>query len=228
MDNLGKYICKFCDNSYSTIQTVRHHVKNKHFDDYNHIKSTAKNKLRRTKLKCHICKKRFNNTRVLQEHIQSHNLIVIQKSCFVCHATFDDETELSQHLSNKHESVKRKLHYCMTCGYSTSKLSHFKQHEKTHLRNNQKKCSHCEYTTYHPPNLKIHERTHTNDKPYACTFNGCDYRCAAKSGLTSHWLRHEKDKKMIYCDKCSYSTVYKQSLKKHLDSHRRNSVQTRF
>ncbi|KAJ8705969.1 hypothetical protein PYW07_010746 [Mythimna separata] len=228
VNNLGRYLCKFCENSYSTIQTIRHHVKNKHLEEYSHMKSAGKDKLRRTKLKCHICKKRFKNTNILQEHLQTHSFSEIQKSCLVCHATFDNETELSTHMLNKHESSMRKLHYCLTCGYSTSKLSHFKQHEKTHTQNSQIKCSFCEYTTYHPPNLKIHERTHTNDKPYTCSFNGCEYRCAAKSGLTSHMLKHEKKKNMIYCDKCSYSTVYKQSLKKHMDSHRRNSVRTRF
>lgn len=228
VDHLGKFLCKFCDNSYSTIQTVRHHVKNKHCHDYNRIKATAEDKIRKRKLKCHICKKKFKNTNILQEHIQIHGINEIQKSCFLCHATFDKDTELLTHISNKHESVKTKLHYCFKCGYSTSKLSHFKQHERTHSLNSHIKCSYCKYTTYHPPNLKIHERIHTNDKPYTCTFNGCEYRCAAKSGLTSHWLKHEKERNMIYCDKCSYSTVYKQSLKKHMDSHRRNSVRTRL
>ncbi|XP_035450792.2 zinc finger protein 181-like isoform X1 [Spodoptera frugiperda] len=228
IDSQGRYLCKFCDNSYSTIQTVRHHVKTKHCDKWNEMKSTGILKLRRRKLKCHICKKLFKNMLNLQEHTKSHGVENIQKSCFICHATFNNDTEILTHLVNEHESVKRKLHHCSLCGYSTPKLSHFKQHEKTHLDVKQIKCSKCDYTTYHTSNMKIHERIHLNDKPYTCLFPDCGYQCATKSGLSSHELQHGKERKFIYCDKCNYKTVYKQSLKKHIDSHRRNSLKSKF
>ncbi|KAF9409780.1 hypothetical protein HW555_010945 [Spodoptera exigua] len=224
IDSQGRYICKFCDNFYSTIQTVRHHVKTKHTNEWDHIKNNGKLKLRRRKLKCHICKKLFKNTMNLQEHIKCHGVDNILKSCFICHATFNNETEILLHLANEHESVKRRLHYCNVCGYSTPKMSHFKQHENTHLAKKQIECLHCDYVTYHPSNMKIHERIHSNDKPYTCTFPLCSYQCTTKSGLSSHQLQHQKEKKFLYCDKCNYKTVYKQSLKKHVDSHRRNSL----
>ncbi|XP_022828673.1 PR domain zinc finger protein 5-like isoform X2 [Spodoptera litura] len=224
IDSQGRYLCKFCDNTYSTIQTVRHHVKTKHSDKWNEMKSIRIIKLRTSKLKCHICKYLFKSTVTLQDHIKSHGVENIKKSCFICHATFINDTEILTHLVNEHESVKRRLHCCSICGYSTPKLSHFKQHEKTHLCTNQIKCSKCDYSTYHTSNMKIHERIHFNYKPYMCMFPDCGYRCATKSGLSSHELQHEKERKFIYCDKCNYKTVYKQSLKKHIDSHRRNSL----
>ncbi|CAD0206011.1 unnamed protein product [Chrysodeixis includens] len=199
----------------------------KHSDHFLNIKTTAIKNIRRSKLKCHICKKRFKNKIDLQEHIQTHGLTNIQNSCFTCHATFQTDTELLTHLSEKHKT-KHKKYLCKLCGYSTSKTSHYKQHTNTHTSINQQKCSYCDYTTNHPPNLRIHERIHTNDKPYTCNFNSCGYQCATKSALRSHELQHDRVRNTLYCDQCSYKTVYRQSLKKHLDSHRRNSVRTKY
>lgn len=226
MTNPRKYVCKFCDLSYATIQTLRNHVRLKHPADYNQIKNLTVTGLRKKKLKCHICTKKFQNIILLRDHVQSHGVNNIKKSCPICHAVFESETEVSNHVTSEHKELK-KIHICFICGYSTSKLSHYKQHENTHKQDNKKKCRHCTYSTNYPPNLRIHERIHTNDKPYKCGYGECDYHCATKSGLSSHQLKHDKEKNMLYCDKCSYSTVYKYSLKKHIDSHSRNSVRKR-
>ncbi|XP_047037886.1 zinc finger protein 16-like [Helicoverpa zea] len=223
IDNFGRYLCKFCEHSYLSKQSLCRHVKLKHVEEYNSIKSSATNKPRRTRLKCHICKKRFKSTSNLQEHLQCHGINDIKNSGSVYHTTLEKDPEILTHITNLVDKIK---HLCTKCGYSTSKMSHFKQHEKTHSLKELKKCSYCEYTTYHAHNLKIHEHIHKNHKPYVCSV--CDYRSAALSGLYSHRLKHEKEKNMVYCDQCSYSTVYKQSLKKHIESHRRNSVRSKF
>ncbi|CAB3254662.1 unnamed protein product [Arctia plantaginis] len=226
--NSRKYVCKFCDRSYTTVQTLRNHVRLKHPSKYQEIKILTITGLRKKKLKCHICTKTFKNILDLGDHIQYHGLNNIQKSCPICHAFFESEMEVSNHVISEHKSLKKIQHTCFICGYSTSKLSHYKQHENTHLQDNKKKCPHCDYSTNYPSNLRIHERIHTNDKPYMCDNGECDYRCATKSALSSHQLKHDKEKNMLYCDKCSYSTVYKYSLKKHIDSHSRNSVRKRL
>ncbi|XP_075987692.1 zinc finger Y-chromosomal protein-like [Anticarsia gemmatalis] len=228
VDTFGKYQCKFCELSYSTVQTLRNHVRLKHSQNYQELKNITINSLRKQKLKCHVCKKKFKNTTDFKNHIEEHGLNNIQKSCMQCHAVFDDHIAMITHMKSEHNTIKQKLHFCTICGYNTSKLSHFKQHENTHSSNNKSKCSYCDYSTNYLPNLKIHERIHSNVKPYVCDFKGCDYRCAAKSALYSHQLKHDKEKNMLHCDKCTYSTVYKQSLKKHIDSHNRNSVRKRF
>lgn len=227
VDNSGKYACKYCKNTYSTNQTLRNHVRLKHNQEYVKLKNSFINITRKRKLKCYICKEIYKDTIVLQEHVRNHGIDNIKKSCNTCYAVFENESVMLAHMMNEHGS-KNKLHICSTCGYSTSKLSHYKQHKTIHIFTDKMKCVNCNYSTNRLSNMKIHEYIHAKKKPYKCDYDGCDYRCTAKSGLYSHQLKHNRNKNMLYCDKCNYSTVYKSSLKKHIDSHSRNSVRKRF
>ncbi|XP_073965774.1 uncharacterized protein isoform X1 [Choristoneura fumiferana] len=224
IDDSGKYVCKFCDLTYSTIQTVRHHVKTKHPENANALKNIIKNNKRNRKIKCHICKQRFKLIASLKEHVKEHSENLL-RSCQVCLATFNNNREMTQHLYHKHPNTPQtKTYSCLTCGYRTRKLSHYRQHKNTHLQNKELKCDFCDYSTNYSPNLKIHVRIHTNYKPYACDYGDCGYRCAAKSALRSHQLKHYPEQNILYCDRCTYKTVYRQSLKVHIESHDRNSL----
>ncbi|XP_063390301.1 zinc finger protein 708-like isoform X1 [Cydia fagiglandana] len=225
IDETGKFVCRFCDLTYSTVQTIRHHVKTKHPNEANALRNIIKNNKRNPKIKCHICKKRFKAVNNLKEHIKQAHSGNIQRSCQLCFAAFNNDQEITEHLFHKHQKLTNtKIYSCSLCGYQTRKLSHYKQHRNTHLSNKQMKCDSCDYATNYSPNLKIHQRIHSNYKPYLCTFFNCGYRCSAKSALRSHQLKHNPDENMLYCDKCTYKTVYKSSLKKHIESHKRNSL----
>ncbi|XP_038217128.1 zinc finger protein 431-like [Zerene cesonia] len=229
IDNNGRYLCKYCDLNYSTTQTLRYHIRTKHYSEAKELKTLISNNKRRSKIKCHICEEKFQCVNDLKVHFDTcHKTAYLYKSCLYCDATFSTEFELAEHQLNIHQTIKKARYMCSICGYRTAKKSHYNQHQNTHLSIKGTKCKYCDYTTHYSPNLKIHERIHSNTKPYKCDYGNCTYSCAAKSALRSHKLKHNPDENMLYCDKCSYKTVYKQTLKKHQDSHNRNSIGIRI
>nr|XP_034837506.1 zinc finger protein ZFAT-like [Maniola hyperantus] len=223
-DSNGKLLCKYCELRYSTVQTLRHHVKKKHPEEAKALSKIIIYNKRNRKHACHICKKRFKDLADLKLHMTDHSMDLVETSCMHCNATFNKYEDLKEHIFMKHQKGNKTSYTCKTCGYRTLKKSHYQQHCNTHKENKALICKYCDYKTNYLPNLRIHERIHTNDKPYSCNFKTCDYRSAAKSALRSHQLKHYPKENMLFCDKCSYTTVYKQSLQKHLDSHLRNFV----
>jgi len=67
------------------------------------------------------------------------------------------------------------------------------------------------------------------EKPFECTYPGCNYKCSTKSNLLIHCNRHagiryvEKHKrirtKLYYCDTCEYKTFYSTHLTAHKATH---------
>ncbi|CAH0718386.1 unnamed protein product, partial [Brenthis ino] len=229
IDNDGRLLCKFCDLKYSTMETLRIHIKRKHSKDYAELKKSILHFKRNSKHVCRICKKTFILLSDLKTHVNvKHKIEVIKSSCTDCDATFNDSIELSEHMYIKHnKDANLSAFICEICGYRTMKRSHYKQHCNTHDEKKLLSCHYCDYKTNSTSNLTIHEYIHTKNKSFACDFMNCDYRCGSKAALRGHKLKHFPEKNMLFCDKCNYKTVYKHSLKKHSDSHERNCTRVK-
>ncbi|CAG9790025.1 unnamed protein product [Diatraea saccharalis] len=221
IDGLGKYHCKFCDIAYSSIKSLRAHTCIKHPTEALNIKAAICNIKRSKKLLCYICKKAFNILKDLEHHMNDmHPSFKEGKYCHICHSVFEYKYVLSDHMLSVHNIQLSKMLLCSTCGYVTIKLSHYKQHLNTHFGQNTEKCKYCDYKTNYLPNLSTHEKIHSENKLYLCNFTACSYRAKSSAALRSHKLKHFNGNKFLYCDKCIYRTVYKQTLQTHMKTHK--------
>ncbi|KAL0810295.1 hypothetical protein ABMA28_010454, partial [Loxostege sticticalis] len=226
IDSSGRFVCKFCNLAYLTTDTVRRHTLSKHPEEARELQHKITYNWRYNK--CHICKNKFKQLRDLQCHLKSQHSIGDSYFCHRCQAMFDNKESLLDHLQNTHKLIGSNLYVCRACGYATHKVSHFNQHQKIHSQTKSHKCGYCNYATNNMPNLRIHEQIHEKNKIFKCKYKNCIYLATTRSALRSHELVHNKEKHFMYCDKCTYKTVYKQSLKKHKDSHDRNTVKAIF
>jgi uncharacterized Zn-finger protein len=55
-------------------------------------------------------------------------------------------------------------------------------------------CTTCPRKFLAPSALRVHVRTHTGEKPYPCTFPGCEYACSQSGSLKTHVRTHTGEK----------------------------------
>ena len=91
-------------------------------------------------------------------------------------------------------------------------------------------CFHC--TASYTRNLDLQKHidgVHLKFKQYKCTYEGCGYSTAWKSGLNSHRDTKHHNVKRFKCSICDFDAYKSGNLKRHLDSvHYRRKHQCKF
>ncbi|GBM22850.1 Asparagine-rich zinc finger protein AZF1 [Araneus ventricosus] len=81
-----------------------------------------------------------------------------------------------------------KCHQCPYCAYSSTILSHVKQHVITHTGERPFVCNFCGKDFNHKTNLRAHLMVHTGERPFSCSL--CGRKFAQKGNLKAHLSRH--------------------------------------
>ena len=112
-----------------------------------------------------------------------------------CHYVAKERKDLSNHLQT-HDPNRTKSIKCLLC----PKLFFTEDSRRAHLmiHTNEKpfNCSYpgCDHRTYHLSDLKKHEHIHQTLKPFVCDFSGCQYSATCKDYLRKHSETHKTDR----------------------------------
>nr|CAI5819293.1 unnamed protein product [Callosobruchus analis] len=208
--NFKSKICIHCNATFNSKRALDDHVLKKHPNFISSITS----KIHRCP-ECHYATVRKGN---MNAHMSVHSKQDINphllrhsghasnfkhKTCVHCNATFKSKMALDDHVVRKHpdfiSSVTHKLHECTKCTYKTVKKDYFDMH------------------------LLKHPGLASDFKHVPCIH--CNATFMSKTALDYHVVGKHPDfissitSKLYECTKCSYKTVKKCFLDKHLLKH---------
>lgn len=112
-------------------------------------------------------------------------------------------------------------YFCKICSFKTKRESHFNKHLELHSKNPDlklHKCEKCDFTAIRVSVLQRHSLTHVSNEGDILKCSECSYSTNNEALLKMHRKRHLK-KSAHSCRFCSFSTMYKQKLVKHLEGH---------
>ena len=204
-DKTREYICNKCDFS-SSFKTVLFAHKRVHAGE-KYCKSKKRYQCKQCDYSTHI----IRNLKFHQRSFHSEKFY----DCNVCDYVAKTPEYLKQHYL-VHKQHKR--FSCDKCPYSTPYKRNLRIHKRTHTGERPFKCLECKYSATNASSLVVHKRVHSGEKPCKCLF--CEYKTSSNSNLKIHWRRRHPEKplhdiRIITCEKCSFSSKYKSSIKKH-------------
>ena len=181
-----KYICEHCSEEYSSMTTLKKHVKETHQSGFLNSKNT---------FECKECQKEFKGIKSYKIHYRkTHKSFPPEYKdapkvfCDQCPDVFLSDERLRQHMSLKH--IKKKV-----------------EKQKRIFS-----CDQCEKTYSTHQNLKEHQLVvHEKQTPFVC--DKCPRKFGQRSNLDTHVSQvHSK----VSCDLCDNQRTYNNfELKRH-------------
>ncbi|XP_041924511.1 zinc finger protein 26-like [Alosa sapidissima] len=202
-ESLRDHLCLLCEESYSSADTLKAHMKT-----HNSEKPFV----------CPTCGKAFLKRAYMKKHIRVHT----GEKPYVCHLcgnAFSRSDALAKHMqihTDKNEGVPRR-HSCEVCGKSFPTPSRLSWHQKRHTELRPFTCKQCHKGFKVLGDLRHHQnRTHTDVKPHVC--KNCGYSFSRRCSLEKHQRTHAR-LKPYSCPHCPKSYGSERALAYHLKSH---------
>ncbi|XP_034193089.1 uncharacterized protein LOC117610152 isoform X1 [Osmia lignaria lignaria] len=193
-----------------------------------HLKNHMKTHIKRRKLECKLCNKKFHVLNLYEKHVrQSHKLKLFNLSRTRRSKDLQDDSMLD---------AKAPESKCFSDGTLsdtesnvTDKSPKTTKERKKSLENRPLKmngdpglkCTYCNQKFNFPSVLKRHMRSHTNERPYICEI--CNKSFKQLGHLSQHTLTH-KDYRSFHCTVCGVQFETLSSLKVHTQTHKEDYV----
>ncbi|KAM9546475.1 uncharacterized protein ACWYII_036801 [Salvelinus alpinus] len=192
------YMCDTCGHCFAMNCSLRRHMKI-HMEERQHG--------------CNECGKRFFHKKSLKNHMDTHKGLVFK--CDFCGKCVTTKASLKLH---RRIHTGEKSHPCKECDKAFYRESDLIKHTRTHTGEKPFRCKECGRCFVEKGTLTKHMMTHTEEKPHRC--NKCGRCFGLKGNLTVHMRTHTGEG--VQCHLCGTHLKLASSLKRHLQTHRRN------
>uniref|UniRef100_A0A2K6KHN8 CCCTC-binding factor like n=1 Tax=Rhinopithecus bieti TaxID=61621 RepID=A0A2K6KHN8_RHIBE len=128
----------------------------------------------------------------------------------------DVEKAKSTKNQRKTKGAKRTFH-CDVCMFTSSRMSSFNRHMKTHTNEKPHLCHLCLKTFRTVTLLRNHVNTHTGTRPYKC--NDCNMAFVTSGELVRHRRYKHTHEKPFKCSMCKYASVEERHMTAHIRTH---------
>ena len=199
--------CELCWTDFSSAKLLKKHtIQNHTFKEDRTLKC------------CPHCDHKVKKLGNLKRHIESKHTDHAEKKYF-CEKC--NEGHIFKHSLNVHYYIKHSDFVCEVCGKAFKNKIYLNQHKYIKHKAKEKNdfmCETCGYTTFCKVRLKGHILLkHKTDKHHQCPH--CTYKSPVLVRVRIHIdsAHPEVGEKKLFCNHCTKSFIYKDSLKRHLD-----------
>lgn len=212
-----RYICDVCENTFTSISSLKHHKLAKH--------NSPSDKLYQCP-HCSYCAK-FNQ--YLQKHLASKHPdsdFAPQREvhmCTVCDYKSMNKYHYQRHFKSHFTEEKRFM--CEFCDYRTNLQSSIIVHRRIHTKEKPYVCDieNCQYRCAQKTAMTIHQLSHNPEKnTQFCHL--CSFKTVNKYLFKAHVNKHKLDDKEYKCDRCTFICKDSKSFESHKQIHMDNMM----
>ncbi|XP_070498204.1 zinc finger protein 595-like [Chironomus tepperi] len=199
------YRCKQCNADFGSRKSLLLHLSiHKNVSDAQN-KEQLFEKQSTDIINCQICNKSFSNKLEFDLHIQAHDE--------------NSPSTSKAYMPKKATTAQKGVHPCQYCGKIFKRPHEKVKHERIHSGVKPYTCDLCGKQFRVTYCLSLHKRNvHSDDRPYICTFPGCNKRFKAQS-VYNHHINTHSDERKFQCPFCPKTFKTSVQLAGHKNTH---------